>query len=583
MNKNLNKLVKNLTLKESDYYLISTFDEYLYEYVPEYNMRLKFLTNFSGTNGIALISKKKKYFLTDGRYLLQAKKEISKQFELIDLTKTNFFTFFKQKIKKSRILADFKLFRIDFIKKLKQISQSNNNTIIDDLKNTVDEIWVNKPVRKKKKIFLIKRNISGENTENKKKKIFAKSKYDLFIITSSDSICWLLNIRGYDLPNTPIVFSKIIMSVSEIKLFIDLENLSKEKIAIDGVKIFKESDFENEISKISRKSNIFVDNSISYFYYNLMNSKNLKLDFGTDPCQYLKCQKNKVEIMHAKKSHILDGISLVKFFYWLDKQNISKDLCEMKLSKKLEDFRKLHKSFFFPSFPTISAIGANGSIIHYNPRNNPKKLLPNQLYLCDSGGQYLGATTDVTRTIHIGKKKPIGEFKSNYTSVLKGHIDLSTIRFPVGTRGSQIDAIARYYLWKKGLDYNHGTGHGVGSFLGVHEGPQSISKRIDKDELKEGMILSNEPGFYRNNKYGIRIENLILVIKSKFKGFLEFETLTLFPYERDLIDINELTVAQIKWVNNYHSKVYKSLKKGLEVDERKWLKKNTQEFKIKVK
>jgi len=301
-----------------------------------------------------------------------------------------------------------------------------------------------------------------------------------------------------------------------------------------------------------------------------MKSSGLKPDLIDDPCVRIRCQKNEIEIKHSIQFHILDGVSLVKFFYWLEKEHFSSKLDELFVSKKLEDFRKENKNYFSPSFPTISAVGRNASIIHYNPIQNNKRLISGQLYLCDSGAQYLGATTDVTRTILLGNSKPKKEYILNYTRVLKGHIDLAMMKFPKGTRGHQIDSLARYNLWQNGLDYNHGTGHGVGCFLGVHEGPQSISK-INKSELKVGMILSNEPGYYKSDCYGIRIENLLLIIPSRHKGYLEFKNLTLYPYEKKLIDIDSLTNVQKKWINSYHAEVYNKLKKHLKQNQKSWL------------
>ena len=321
MNKNLNELIKILEQKKNDYYLISTYDEYLFEYVSEKNMRLKWLTNFSGTNGIALISKKKKYFFTDGRYLLQAKKELSKQFELIDMTAINFLAFVKAKIYKSKILVDFKLFKTDFIRKLKKIADSNQNSISHDCANIIDKIWKKRPKELKKNLFFVDKSISGETLNDKKRKLFHNNKYDYFIITSSDSICWLLNIRGYDLPHTPIVFSKLVVSKKIIKLFIDPEKLPKKEIKLKGVQIYSENEFQNEIYKISKKATILLDKSTSYFYYDFLSSKGFKFDLATEPCANLKCQKNTVEILNAKKAHQKDGLSLVKFFYWLEKNS----------------------------------------------------------------------------------------------------------------------------------------------------------------------------------------------------------------------------------------------------------------------
>jgi len=269
---------------------------------------------------------------------------------------------------------------------------------------------------------------------------------------------------------------------------------------------------------------------------------------------------------------------LVKFFYWLEK-NIEKKITEFGASNKLYEYRRQNKDFFSESFPTISAAGPNGSIIHYKPEVKSSTLKKDQLYLCDSGGQYYGGTTDITRTIHIGNNKPAKNYKKLYTKVLMGHIDISMLKFPSGTTGSQIDTIARTNLWSDGLDYNHGTGHGVGSFLGVHEGPQSISKNLNNVILKPGMILSNEPGYYESGKFGIRIENLVIVKKSVHKNFLEFETLSLFPYETKLVDFSLLSLSQKSWIQKYHSLIYKRLSPRLDRKYKTWLK-NKISFKI---
>ena len=386
-----------------------------------------------------------------------------------------------------------------------------------------------------------------------------------------------MNLRGFDLEHTPIVLCRAIVTKTTIKLFTDLNKFPcKEKVK--GVQMLCFGEFESEILKLPKNKKLALDSSSSYFYYQLMKSAGLKLDLIEDPCISVRCKKNEVEIKHSIKYHILDGVSLVKFFYWLEKTKFSSNLDEVNVSRKLEDFRKQNKNYFSSSFPTISAFGKNASVIHYNPIQNNKRIISGQLFLCDSGAQYLGATTDVTRTIFIGGSKPKKEYILNYTRVLKGHINLAMIKFPRGTRGHQIDSLARYSLWQNGLDYSHGTGHGVGSFLGVHEGPQSISKNFNKSELKEGMVLSNEPGYYKSDSYGIRIENLLLIIPSRYKGFFEFKNLTLYPYEKNLIDLDLLTDIQKKWINRYHSDVYNKLKKYLKQNEKSWLFKKTQHF-----
>ena len=402
-----------------------------------------------------------------------------------------------------------------------------------------------------------------------------ENKYDYLIINSSESTCWLLNVRGFDLPFTPIVLSRMIISKSDVKVFVDEEKIPDE-VNEFKFKIYDSSMFEKEILKLPKKSNILLDEISPYYFLEIMLSNGFKPTIEKDPCELLRSQKNITEIKNAREAHMLDALSLVKYFFWLENLKKKSSHTELSASEKLESLRRESKKFFSASFQTISASGSSGSIIHYNPAVKPKKLYKGELYLCDSGGQYYGGTTDVTRTLMLGNKTKKNEYISNYTSVLKGHINLSLIKFPVGTKGNQLDSIARFYLWQKGLDYNHGTGHGVGSFLGVHEGPQSISKRNSLFELKEGMIVSNEPGFYKNEEYGIRIENLLLVKKSKFSGFLEFETLTLCPYEKDLIDCKDLANFQISWLNDYHSKVYKKLSKYLSKDIREWLYRKTE-------
>ena len=571
---NLEKLQKEISVKKVDFYVLSTNDENLLEYTPNQNRRLQWLTNFSGSNGIALISKKKNIFFTDGRYILQAKKEIDSKFEIIDLQKETFFSYLQSNIKNKKILIDFRIFNINFVKKLKRVAKSNLIKIYHDKKNIIDRIWERKVKVNQKLCFFLEKKISGEDTFSKKEQIFNKNSYDYIILTSSESICWLMNLRGFDLENTPIVFSRAILNKDSIKLFLDLNNFPPEK-KVNGVQTLCFKEFESEILKLPKNKKIALDSSSSFFYYELMKSSGIKPNLIEDPCINIRCQKNEIEIKHSVHFHILDGVSLVKFFYWLEKEKLSTKLDELYVSKKLEDFRKKNKNYFSPSFPTISAVGRNASIIHYNPLQNNKRLISGQLYLCDSGAQYLGATTDVTRTIYIGGRKPKKEYILNYTRVLKGHIDLAMIKFPKGTRGYQIDSLARYSLWQNGLDYNHGTGHGVGSFLGVHEGPQSISK-INKSELKAGMILSNEPGYYKTDCYGIRIENLLLIVPSRHKGFLEFRNLTLYPYEKQLIDLDLLTNVQKIYINRYHEQVYNKLKRYLKQNEKSWLLKKTE-------
>ena len=560
-----------------DYYLVNSTDEFLNEYTPNSSMKLKWLTNFTGSNGIALIGKKNNYFFTDGRYTLQAKKEIDSSFKIIEMPKTNFFDFAKEKLVRKKILLDFKTFNYKFLAQLIKATCNDNKGIEHDAKDLIYSLWKDRPLLKIKKIFKLKNEFVGDSVSKKHRNLFKNLNSKFIIITSPDSICWLLNIRGYDLENSPLVLSRLIATKKKLYVFMDLKKVPMKMMKNDKLICFiSSSKFDTHLRKISKEDSIYLDSNVSYFYYNLLKNSKNKLTIGQDPCKIMKARKNSSEIRYSKSAHLKDGISLTKYFYWLSNQKFNERLNEFLVASKLEDLRKENSDYFSLSFPTISAVGRNGSIIHYKPNEkNSNKLKKGQLYLCDSGGQYYGGTTDVTRTIFLGKQKPKKEFTEMYTRVLIGHLNLSMIKFPIGTKGYQIDSLARFSLWENGVDFNHGTGHGVGSFLNVHEGPQSISKNYSNVELQEGMIVSNEPGFYKNGEYGIRIENLVLVKKSDTKNFLDFETLTMFPYEENLIDKGMLNTKQKNWINNYHNTIFNNISPHISNEERVWLRKKT--------
>ena len=578
---NFHSFKKEFLKTNFDYYLVNTNDEFLNEYTPSSSMKLKWLTNFTGSNGIALVGKKKNYFFTDGRYTLQAQKEIDSSFKILEMPKTNFFDFAKDNLVGKNILLDSKTFNYKFIENLIKITCKKNKGIEHDSKDLIYSLWKDRTFIKPKPIFKLKNEFVGCTVAKKHKALFQNLKSKFLIITSPDSICWLLNIRGYDLENSPLVMSRLIATKQKLYVFIDLKKVPEKLINNEkSICFISSSKFDIHLQKINKKDSIYLDSNVSYFYYNLLKNRKDKLTVGEDPCKIMKARKNRSEIKFSKNAHLRDGISLTKYFYWLEKQKYNKKLNEFIVAKKLEDLRKENNDFFSLSFPTISAVGGNGSIIHYKPNEKDcNRLKKGQLYLCDSGGQYYGGTTDVTRTIYLGKT-PKKEFIEMYTRVLIGHLNVSMIKFPRGTKGYQIDSLARCSLWENGTDFSHGTGHGVGSFLNVHEGPQSISKTYSNVELQEGMIVSNEPGFYKNGEYGIRIENLVLVKKSKSENFLEFETLTMFPYEKNLIDKQMLNTKQKQWVNNYHEVIYKNISPHIKSEERVWLREKSFQFNL---
>ena len=586
----LKSRIKNLRLQMIrsgfDGYILPSTDEYLNEFVPVQNRRLEWVTGFTGSNGLLLLVNNDSIFFTDGRYTSQARKELGKEIKVLDISVTSIFKWIKLNInnKNLKLLIDSKINSFSFIEKLKRIVKETNNKIFIKTENFIDKFWVNRPLQKKKPIYFIPNKFSGFSYKEKIKKIKSKvNDFDFLFLTSPESIAWLLNMRGSDLDYTPTVFCRLLIDRNDNpRLFIDKDKIPKKEMQVlekkMHIKVCYEYELEDQIKKDIENKVIFLEKNSSYYFYSLLRRRKARIIFNEDPCKLEKAIKNNSEIQASINCHKEDGLALVKFFYWIEKRNFRKEnFNEIDAVNKLESFRKQSKSYISHSFPTISAFGKNASIIHYTPKESKKvKFKEGELFLCDSGAQYIFGTTDVTRTILIGNKsKKIKEFKDHYTRVLIGNVNLSKLKFPINTSGAQIDSIARESLWSIGKDYMHGTGHGVGSFLSVHEGPQSISKSLNNVTLKPGMILSIEPGYYKENKFGIRLENLALIKNSKYKNFLEFEILTLFPFQRKLINTDMLNFEQRKWINDYHNKVYKKLSTCLDSDIKKWLKKNT--------
>jgi len=445
-----------------------------------------------------------------------------------------------------------------------------NNQIKFLSNNLIDEIENHKVV-KGIPFFSLKDEIVGENRKSKINKIInylKKNKADNLFVTAPENVAWILNIRGSDGPNSPVPNSRLIINKSK-KIFLITElykakKLIKEKI-INKNQLIPTNDLPNKILALNGKNFIIDNKSCSVFYENIIKSK-FKIIKREDPTYLLKAIKNKTEIDNMINSHVIDGVALTKFIYWIKKVN-KKKITEVDAQIKLEQFRKRNNKYLYPSFETIAGAGANGAIVHYRAQKNScRTIRKKDIFLCDSGGQYKYGTTDVTRTICFTQPKP--SIKNIFTKVLKGHIAVANTDLKLDDTGIKIDKRARKYLNESKLDYAHGTGHGVGFFLNVHEGPQSISK-LNKVKIQEGMILSNEPGYYKKGSFGIRIENLVFVKKVKKKIF--FENLTLAPIEKDLINFNLLTKLEKNYLFKYHLDVYSKLSKYLSPNERKWL------------
>ncbi len=566
----IKKLRKLLKMNGLDAYLIPMRDEFNSEYLPPQAERIKFLSNFSGSNGFIIITEKKAVFFTDGRYILQAEKEIDKKnFKIFELSEKNEIDFLQENFKtKAKIGFDAKIFAYEKIKNY-QANLPKEIFEFTATENLIDIIWNDKPEYKSNEAFFLDKKFAGLTAQEKISKICKELKNDFLIITSAESVCWLLNIRSFDLPNTPVLLSYALLNKSgKIILYTQNKNIKKSHFKDIQIEIKNISEIENDIQKFPSKNFQIDFNSSSFYFYNLLKKHKVKFENKPDLCLLARAIKNDTEVKNIKKAHIKDGVALTKFLYWLEK-NIDKNLTEFSIGEKLKYFRSQNENFISTSFDTIAGYAENGAIIHYRAsEKNCKKLKAENILLIDSGGQYLEGTTDVTRTIALGKVSQ--EQKDNFTLVLKGHIALASAVFPTGTNGSQLDVLARINLWKNLKDYKHGTGHGVGFCLNVHEGPHGISKHY-KTAFVENMVVSNEPGFYKKNAYGIRIESLIYVKKIN-QEFLGFETLTKAPIDLKLINKNLLNKEEILWLNNYHQQVYKDISKFLNKSEQDWLK-----------
>ena len=560
MNKKIQILRDKFKKYNIDGYVVPKNDDYFTEY-SKIN-RLKIISNFSGSAGLAIILKNKNYLFTDGRYTIQSQIESGKDFKIIDYQKIIDCNLFEN----LTLGIDPKLFTHNQIKKF--FTKKNKIKFIDN--NLVDEIEIQK-VNSNFPFFSLKKNIVGQSYSSKIIKIskyLKKNKSDYLFISAPENVAWILNIRGRDGPNSPVPNSRLIISKTK-KIFListiqKAKNLIKEKI-INSNELIDINDFSKKIKKLKGNNFIIDDKSCSIFYENIIKSK-FRIIKKDDPIYFLKAIKNKTEIKNMINAHILDGVALTKFIYWIKNIN-KKQINEVQAQNKLESFRKLNKNYLYPSFDTIAGTGANGAIVHYRAKKENCRIIKKKdIFLCDSGGQYKYGTTDVTRTICFSNPEP--HIKDIFTKVLKGHIAVVNTNLKKDNIGKKIDIRARKFLKKSNFDYAHGTGHGVGFFLNVHEGPQSISK-FSKIKIREGMILSNEPGYYKKDSFGIRIENLIFVKKDNKDIF--FENLTLAPIEKELINYKLLTYLEKDYLFKYHVNVYSKLSKYLNLNERKWL------------
>ena len=551
----INKIKKIFKKIRIDGYIIPKNDEFFGEYIPDNKDRLKYISNFSGSFGYALILNNKNILFVDGRYTLQANKQSGNFFEINTIPNKLPKDILKNQ--KLNIGFDPKLFTK---KTLDYFFRETNCELIPVNTNLLDIIWKRKLNQVTNKFFKLPKKSVGENYKLKINTITSKIKKvgaDFQFITASENNAWLLNIRGHDSKYTPIPHSYILIDKKKnVICFCDLKKISLSfKKGFNKIKFISINDTGRILSSINDGKFIIDSNTCSIYFENII-LKNNKIINRQDPIYFLKAIKSRNEITNIKKAHIDDGAALTKYLFWLKKNFAKKKITEISAAQKLLRFRKQNKNFNFLSFPTISGTGPNGAIIHYKAsKKSNRKLKKGDIYLVDSGGQYNYGTTDVTRTISLNNTNK--RIKNIFTRVLKGHIAIASFDLKKNTSGSMIDNIARKYLRQINLDYAHGTGHGVGYYLNVHEGPHAIS-RGNNVNFQEGMIVSNEPGYYEKDNFGIRIENLIYVRKNKQK--ICFDNLTMAPIDKELMDLKILNKDEKNWVNNYHKNVFNNLK-----------------------
>lgn len=559
-----------------DGFIINRGDEFLNEYVAPYAERLAWLTGFTGSAGMAIVLPDNAAVFSDGRYILQMQQQLDQElweYHHISHKSPLAWILDHNHLQKLKLGYDPRLMSQKNLESL----QNNKIRLVPITDNPIDTLWLDQPDYPNQPIEPHPLEFSGLSHHNKIEKLQKELLFnneDAFIFCDPASICWLLNIRGSDVPYSPIPLVFAILYRDHVCLYADQEQYSETLSDFLGhtVKLCSRNDIYSDLRKITSFVIGLDKNQTPIGFIQLLEKQEISIHYRTNPILLPKSCKNQVEQKGAINAHIRDGIAMCRFLFWLEKQGIDKS--ETVVAEKLNQFRIETGGKFYKeeSFPAISATGSNGAIIHYQAtKTNHSIIRENQLYLIDSGGQYKNGTTDITRTIWMGKEFAPSSIREQATMVLKGHIALSSAVFPIGTTGSQLDVLARYALWQNGLNYDHGTGHGVGSYLSVHEGPCRISSQPFPISLKEGMILSNEPGYYLAGHHGIRLENLLLVCKAPYDNFLKFKPLTLVPFDWKIINSTLLTPQEKNWLNNYHKQITDLIYPHLNKNEQTWL------------
>ena len=581
--RNLPLLRDRMKAQGLDAFIVPHEDEYQNEYVPEALDRLLWATGFTGSAGAMVVRLDDAAMFTDGRYTLQVRAQVDpKLFDYHALEGGGVAAWLKDNVRKGEVVGyDPKLHSPKAVKSLREAVESAGGSLKAVSDNPVDAAWADRPALPRAKLTVQPDAVAGQSAADKRATIAGELQSrgaDATVITSPASIAWLYNIRGGDVACTPLPLSTSIFHADGTsEFYVNAAKLSDDVRSHLGnsVSVRDEESLEDGLKALSGKKVSVDPGTTSAWFVDMLETAGAEVIAKDDPVALPKATKNAAEIAATTEAHRRDAGPLIRFLHWLDTDGQSGDVDEITAAMKLEEFRRDTGVLKDISFPSITGAGSNGAIVHYRVSTATNaKLERGSLFLIDSGAQYADGTTDVTRTLPIGE--PTQEMRERFTLVLKGHIAMAVIRFPKGTTGSNLDVLAREPLWMAGLDYDHGTGHGVGVYLGVHEGPQRISKAPNTVALRPGMIVSNEPGYYKEGEYGIRIENLQYVTKPTpidggEREMMGFETLTLAPIHRDLIVVDMLTGAERDYVNAYHARVLDEIGPELDEDVREWL------------
>jgi len=550
-----------------DALVVPRADEYLGEYIPEHNERLRWLTGFTGSAGTAVILADRAALFVDGRYTVQVRRQVcAEDFSFHPLLEEPPATWLAATLDAgARVLVDPRLCTLRWFEDTTRSLASRGIDVAASVDNPVDRCWAERPAERREQALCLGEEYRGEASLAKRRRIgqrVADAGADAALIFAPDSVSWLLNLRGRDVPRLPVLLSCAVLSADgTLDLLVDPRRLPDDVAdhVGEGVRVHEPADAEALFAGFAKRRVLADPDAANAWTQLALRAGDAVLVAAEDPVQLAKACKNAAELAGARAAHRRDAVAVIRFLAWLDGEISAGRLhSEALLADTLGALRSEDDLFREPSFDTISAAAANAAMCHYNHLDNePAPLEMGSLYLVDSGGQYIDGTTDITRTVPVGT--PSAEMRELFTLVLKGHIALDRAHFPAGTTGTHLDVLARQFLWQSGRDYDHGTGHGVGAFLSVHEGPQRISRAWNATALLPGMIVSNEPGYYRDGAFGIRCENLVVVRDVSEEGqerpMLGFEALTLVPFDRRLVDVALLDAAELAWIDAYHARV----------------------------